>query len=119
MIVTKTFSKLTPVAEASILKIFGVNATGYGIFIENQDDSASVIYTFQESTDQTTWTDIEFTVGGSPVTDFTLTHNDTHFIKVTSSNPYIRLTAYGDAQILISVAYYLSSNTGTTQVDLF
>lgn len=119
MIVTKTFSKLTPVAEGSILKIFGINTTGYGIFIENQDDAASVIYTFQESTDGTTWTDITFTVNAAPVTDFTLIHNDTHFIKVTSSNPYVRLTAYGDAVVLLSVAYYLSTNTGTSQIDLY
>ena len=119
MIVQKTFSKVAPVSEASVLKIFGVNSTGFGLFIENQDDAKTIVYTLQESTNGSTWTDIEFTVNASPVTDFSLLHNDTHFLKVLSTNPYIRVTAYGDAAMLMSIVYYKSSDVGTNQVDLF
>lgn len=121
MIITKTISKTAPVAEGSILRIYGVNSTGYAVFIENKESGggSTVVYTFQDSADGTTWNDIEFTVSGSTVTDFSLLPGAVHLLKVTSSDPYIRLTAYGDAEINVSVSYYKVTNNGTSEVSLF
>lgn len=121
MIVAKSFNKQAPVAEASVLRIFGVNSAGYAIFIENQDESGgnTVLYTFQESSNGSTWTDIEFTVGDSTETDFAITPSNVHMLKVSSSQPYIRMTAYGDAPIAISVAYHKTSDVDTAEVQLF
>lgn len=119
MIITKSFNKKTPVAEGSILRIFGVNSTGYALFLENQDTSNTIVYTFQESINGSTWTDIEFTVNDEEQADFSLLPGACHLLKVTSSQPYVRLTAYGDACIAISASYYKSSNTTTSEVQVF
>ena len=117
MTVTKTFNKTAPVSEASILRLFGVNSTGYSVFLENQDPSNTVVYTFQDSPDGAAWTDIQFTVNGSPQADFALLAGTSQQLKVTSGQPYIRLTAYGDAALALTVAYSKPSlATGETQM---
>lgn len=121
MNVVKSFNKQAPVAEASILRIFGVNPAGYAIFLENQDTSGgnTLVYTFQESNNGSTWTDIAFEVNGDEQSDFTLLPQGTHLLKVSSSMPYIRMTAYGDAPVAISVSYHKSSDVDTEEVQLF
>jgi hypothetical protein len=121
MIVVKSFNKQAPVAEASILRIFGVNSSGYALFLENQDTQGgnTITYTLQESLNGSTWTDIEFTVSSSAQSDFALMPATTHLLKVSSSQPYIRLTAYGDAPIAVSLAYQKSSDVDTSEVQIF
>jgi hypothetical protein len=119
MITTKTFNKRTPVAEGCLFRLFGVNSTGYAIFIENQDTDNTIVYTFQESISGSTWTDIEFSVNGESQADFSLLAGSCHLLKVTSSQPYIRLMAYGDAYVGLSVSYYKAANTGTSEVQIF
>lgn len=121
MTVVKTFNKMAPVAESSLLRVFGVNPTGYAIFLENQDVVGGnvITYTFQESVDGATWTDIQFSVNGNPQADFALLPGASHLLKVSSSNPYIRLTAYGDAPMAVSVCYQRPSNVNTSEVSIF
>jgi hypothetical protein len=121
MNVTKSFNKLAPVAEASVFRIFGVNSAGYAVFLENQDESGgnTIVYTFQESNNGSTWTDITFTVSDEDQTDFTILPQATHLLKVSSSMPYIRMTAYGDAPLAITVSYHKVSDVDTAEVQLF
>ena len=116
---TKTFNKTAPVVEGSIFRLFGINSAGYLISIENQDSANTVVYTFQESVGGTTWTDITFDVDGEDQTDFALLAGNSHTLKVKSTQPYVRMTAYGDAAVSVSISYFKPSNTGTTEVQIF
>lgn len=103
------------------MRIFGVSRSGYAVFIENQEpqNGNTITYTFQDSVDGSTWTDIQFTVNNAPQSDFALLPNTTALLKVSSPNPYIRLLAYGDASMAVSVSYQKATPTSGCEVQIF
>jgi hypothetical protein len=115
MLIQKSFNKMVPVAEGAVFSILGMNTTGFAVFIENQDTANTIVYTFKESSDGVTWVDIAF----NEVSDFSIIAGQVHLVKVTSAQPYVKLDAYGDAPVSISISYHKTSDVGVNSVQVF
>lgn len=98
---TRTILKAVPSSLASLVRWVSPPPAGVLASITNNSEN-SVTYSFQESTDGTSWTAKSFTVGEDTVTSFVLASGATHNLKVTS-NQQMRLRAIGtDGTVTIS-----------------
>jgi hypothetical protein len=102
MFTTRSFTKQAPVIDGVIFEVLGSNPKGFGLFIENQDDSRSASYYLEDSPDGIDYTRIEFSNGGDDNL-FGLLPGQIHNVKVTSTAAHIRLRAYGDVMLGINI----------------
>jgi hypothetical protein len=117
MFTTRSFNKQTPVVDGVVFEIIGSNPNGFQLFIQNQDAAKTVVYYFEDSPDGVAYTRIVFSNGGD-TNQFSLVAGTAHSVKVISTAARIRMRAYGDAPVALTLTTNTATNTGTTPVTI-
>lgn len=117
MFTSREFNKAVPLNTGVVFEIIGISQKGFTMFIENQDAAKTIVYSMEDSPDGVTWTTIVFTNGGDS-NQFSLSHGNTHNVKVISTAPHVRLKASGDAPAGFKLSFYQPSANDSTPLTI-
>ncbi len=120
MFTSYSLNKRAPVVDGSILHIFGSNAPGVLIGIENQDSANTLVYHFETSPDGSTWSAMSLPIDnlGNTAVNFTLLSGAVQLLKINPMQSHLRLKCYGDLPVGLSITVYHPSDVSTTEVTL-
>lgn len=104
MFVTQSEIITVPASEATVLEIVDADGdTGRLVILDNRDGANTLTFTWQKSSDKSTWTDVG-------TTNDTLAPGQQEAFLFTEPESFMRLRAEGDLELAVAMLRWKAFN---------